>query len=191
MLLLVIEQHSRQHRKGIDIDEDIFALIADGDNDALAFLYTKTERAVYAYVLSVLKDPFAAQDVAADVYVRIRRAAHLYKPMNKPLAWVFSIAKNLSIDYIRKNQQNSELIVLEDDLRFSCIEDPTQRIVLRAAINSLNEDESKIVLLHAVAGLKHRELGVIMNLPLSTVLSKYHRALAKLKTILTDEGIRL
>ncbi|MEG0258051.1 MAG: sigma-70 family RNA polymerase sigma factor [Christensenella sp.] len=191
MLLLVMELHSRQHRNNIELDEGIFTLIANGDNDALAFLYTKTERIMYAYVLSVIKDPHATQDIVSEIYIRIKRAAHLYKPMCKPLAWMFSIAKNLSLDYLRRHPQTNDAVILDDDLRFSCVEDPTERLVLRTAIMSLNEEERKIVMLHVVAGLKHRELATIMKLPLSTVLSKYHRALAKLKTFLTNEGIRL
>ena len=55
------------------------------------------------------------------------------------------------------------------------------RVVLEAALRLLTGEERRIVMLHAVAGLKHRETAELLELPLSTVLSKYRRALKKLK----------
>ena len=55
------------------------------------------------------------------------------------------------------------------------------RTVLSAAMSVLEDEEQRIVLLHAVTGLKHREIAESLSLPLSTVLSKYHRALKKLR----------
>ena len=63
-------------------------------------------------------------------------------------------------------------------------------MVLHAALYSLSEEEQRIVLLHATTGLKHREIAHILDLALPTVLSKYHRALKKLKRILEgDEAL--
>ena len=61
------------------------------------------------------------------------------------------------------------------------------RIVLAAAINSLGDEERQIVTLHALTGMKHREIAELLDLPLATVLSKYRRALIKLKKYLTKE----
>ena len=55
------------------------------------------------------------------------------------------------------------------------------RAVLQAALGALDDQERQAVLLHAVSGLKHREIAEILELPLPTVLSKYHRALKKLR----------
>ena len=59
--------------------------------------------------------------------------------------------------------------------------------VLNAALNILSVEESSIVIMHAVSGMKHREIAEVMNLSLSTVLSKYNRALKKMKSEL--EGV--
>ena len=59
-----------------------------------------------------------------------------------------------------------------------------EAMVLRQAMRLLGPEERQIVLLHAVSGLKHREIAALLERPLSTVLSKYHRALAKLKAAL-------
>ena len=59
--------------------------------------------------------------------------------------------------------------------------------MLSLAMQALTSDESQIVMLHAVSGLKHREIASVLELPLPTVLSKYHRALKKLKLRLAEE----
>ena len=58
------------------------------------------------------------------------------------------------------------------------------RQVLRTALEGLTDEERQVVTLHAVTGWKHKEIAHLLDLPLSTVLSKYRRALQKLRTIL-------
>jgi len=59
--------------------------------------------------------------------------------------------------------------------------DPGESLLLRQILTLLTEEEQQIVTLHAVAGFKHREIAAFLDLPLPTVLSKYTRALKKLK----------
>ena len=62
--------------------------------------------------------------------------------------------------------------------------------LLEQALGTLEEQARRIVLLHAVTGLKHREIAQLLELPLATVLSKYHRALKKLKAQLEGDDVR-
>ena len=64
----------------------------------------------------------------------------------------------------------------------SCNEESTMdKIVLQQCMSRLKDDERQILVLHAVAGFKHREIAELLDLALPTVLSKYHRALHKLR----------
>jgi len=65
--------------------------------------------------------------------------------------------------------------------------DSEDRLVVSACLSELSDEERQAVVLHAVAGLKHREIAKLMNVPLSTELSKYNRALEKLKKTLSKE----
>ena len=58
---------------------------------------------------------------------------------------------------------------------------PEDRQILQTALASLADQERQVVMLHAVTGLKHREIATLLQVPLATVLSKYHRALKKLR----------
>lgn len=191
-LYAAMEGLARRDRPEGKLDEGLLPRVGQGDTSALEALYVQTERAVYALALSILRDPEEAQDVTQEVYLKVRAAAHLYVPQGKPLAWLFTITKNLCRDVQRtwgRTDQAPE--GLEDDARFSYVSDPTDRLVLEAALKALGDEERQVVLLHAVSGLKHREIAQDLGLPLSTVLSRYNRALKKLKRYLTEEGIRL
>ena len=65
---------------------------------------------------------------------------------------------------------------------------PEDRQLLQQALAGLGEEERRIILLHAVAGLKHREIAQLLEKPLSTVLSKYHRGLGKLRSRMKGES---
>lgn len=153
--------------------------------------YRQTERTVYAFVLSTLKNHDDALDVVQDTYLKIRAAAHLYKPMGKPMAWVFTIARNLSVSKIRSKQKNDSITLtdMENDLNFSYVSDAEDRLVLQTALKILSSEETEIILLHAISGFTHREIAKSLEMKLSTVLSKYHRGLKKLKKYLIEQEV--
>ena len=57
-------------------------------------------------------------------------------------------------------------------------------MVLEKVLHTLTDSERQIVMLHAVAGVKHREIAAILDMPTATVLSKYSRAIKKLRTVM-------
>ena len=191
-LLMSMEELARAQRPEGRLEERLLHLVGQGDSEAFEVLYRSTEKAVYALALSILKNPHDAEDIVQETYLKVRAAAHLYVPQGKPLAWLFTITKNLCRDLLR-GQSRTEAAPdgAEDDLRFSYVSDPTDRLVLEAALKALGEEERQVVLLHAASGLKHREIARNLGLPLSTVLSRYSRALKKLQRYLTEEGVHL
>lgn len=177
--------------KKLNIDEAIFNRIAENDMEAFEMLYNLTERSVYSFALSILKNHEDAMDVLQETYLKIRGAAHLYKPMGKPMAWIFTIARNLSMSKLRT--MNKAIIPaedLEDNLSFSYVHDSLDKLVLQAALTILDLEEREIILLHAISGFKHREIAENLNLSLGTVLSKYHRGINKLKKYLKEQGVQ-
>lgn len=174
------------------IKESLIERIAEDDMDAFEELYRATDKTVYAYILSVIKNPEDAKDIMQETYLKIRSAAHLYKKQGKPMAWIFTIAKNLCLMRIRTNgrtidgpiedYEGSPELTTSGDFRSE------DRIVLQAALDILAEEEREIVILHAVSGWKHHEIAEHLGMPLSTVLSKYNRSLKKLKKYLIERS---
>ena len=65
-----------------------------------------------------------------------------------------------------------------------------ERALLQGALANLADEERRIVLLHAVTGMKHREIAALLELSLPTVLSKYHRALKKMRAYVEGDGAK-
>lgn len=180
------EPHDTNRDKLIEIN---IRRIQRGNTDAIADIYDATKSSVYGFILSILKNPDDAEDVLQDTYIKICTSAALYESYGKPMAWILTIARNMALMKIRKQSRQVDIPdfawgELTDDKKVST----EDKIVLEAALKRLTTEESSIVMLHAVSGIKHREIADILDMPLATVLSKYNRALKKLRKILEEEN---
>lgn len=169
--------------------EGLMADLAAGDRDALAQLYHRTRAAVYGLAMSILGSGHDAEDVTQDTFVAVWEKCHLYRPQGTPMAWLLTITRNLARMKLRDRGRTQDL----GEEQWMAIPaqspsvTPEDRAVLEAALSILSDQERQIVVLHAAAGLKHREIAKLLELPLPTVLSKYRRALSKLKTKLEGD----
>lgn len=189
MLIFSSEKTERQEAENALLDA-LLERIANGDTAALEALYRRTQTAVYGFALSVLKNAHDAEDVLHDCYVAVWDGAAQYRSQRKPMAWLITIAKNLCLGQLRAQRKTmempEELPFLSADAAGISVED---RTVLSACMQRLSDGERQIVTLHAVAGFKHREIAAILHMPLATVLSKYNRAIRKLKQHLQAGGV--
>jgi len=180
------EHGSMEDRRELD---RLLAEIAAGDQEALAQLYQRTRAAVYGLALSYLKNAHDAQDVTQDTFVRVWDSAPKYRPQGSPMGWLLMVARNLALMKLRRREKQGEL----DEREWEAIPadaagiSPEDRLALQTALAALEDQERQVVVLHAVTGLKHREIAVLLELPLATVLSKYRRALKKLRVQLEGD----
>ncbi|WP_101697423.1 RNA polymerase sigma factor [Clostridium minihomine] len=176
--------------------DQLMRQVAAGDDQAFAQLYLGTQHAIYALLLSLVKNPATAEDLMQDTYLSIRQSVNAYIPQGKPMAWIFTIAKNLAYQELRRakkqgtdsyddNEEISDEISSEDE-----ISQALDNIVLRSALTILEERERKIVLLHVAAGMKFVEIASLTETPLGTVLSSYHRAMRKLQKSVREESVQ-
>ena len=168
---------------GSHLDEMI-KRIAKGDKNALAELYYETKSAIYGFSLSLTKNPADSEDILQETYLKIWSNADSYKAKGTPMAWILTITKNLALMKFREKKKHQDLEPEQWDMEFHIPDtagNTEDRHLLEAALNILSEEERQIILLHAVSGLKFREISELTGFGLSTVLSKYHRSLKKLK----------
>lgn len=171
------------YSKNSHLDE-VLKRLARGDKTALEELYHETKTAIYGFSLTITKNPADSEDVLQETYLKIWANADRYTAKGTPMSWILMIAKNLSLMKLREKKRHQDLEPEEWDMEFHIpdsagnVED---RQLLEAALNLLTLEEREIILLHAVSGLKHREIAELLDMPLATVLSKYHRGLKKLR----------
>jgi RNA polymerase sigma-70 factor (ECF subfamily) len=170
--------------------EKLLLRVAEDDKDALGKLYGLIAQDVYAYALSKTLNKADSEDVLHDTFVRIYRYAKRYEPKGRPMAWIITIAKHVIFRLTELKNRHTEL---NDAIDVSLdttreIDNAIKNEYVRYLLSTLSEPEREIVVLYAVSGLKHREISEVLKLPLPTVLSRYNRAIKKLRERESDYG---
>lgn len=174
------------------IIEECILSLASGNINTMDVLYEYIKKDVYAFALSKVCNKFDADDILQDTFIRIYENAKLYKPQGKPKAWIFTIESNVINRYFQLKCRNQ---VVNNDFIIDTITDNNDEVAnesinneyLNSILNELNEFEREIISLHIVSDLKFREIAKLLDKPLSTVLSKYNRAIKKLQKIVKEE----
>lgn len=188
LVFAAVALQEQQDGEKVFIDETLFYKISVGEKTAFCRLYELASNSVFAYALSLLHNQEDAEDVMQETFLKIRAAAHLYEPMGKPMAWILTIARNICMMKFRKQRHYSVIPFEEITKSLDCsqIKDREDRMVLETAFQVLSREECQIIVLHTVSGLKHREISEVLQIPLSTVLSKYNRGIKKLRKQLEE-----
>lgn len=190
MIICLTSANDIRTDKSSDQLDSYLLKIAARDSQALADLYDSTSASVYAFALSILKNSHDAEDVLHDCYLQVYSAASGYRPCGKPMAWILTITRNLCLLKLREQQRLSGIPQedWEPSPETSERMSPEDKLVLAECMNRLSDTERQIVILHAAAGFRHREIAEILEVPLATVLSKYSRAIKKLKKYIGKEN---
>jgi RNA polymerase sigma-70 factor (ECF subfamily) len=166
----------------VQVDENLIIRMAGGDGAAFQELYQQTADVVYGFALSILRNKQDAEDVMHDAFIKTYTSAVSYKPAGKPMAWILTIVRNLCYNKIRAGKVCEDLEQFEDLVSESDDSEAVlDRAILESAMSILDEEERQVVILHALTGYKHREIAEILDLPTGTVLSKYNRAIKKMR----------
>ena len=189
LLLVSLLQENSFVKEQIEIDDQLMKKITT-DNVAFRTLYEGAYKAVYGFAYTIVKNPQDAQDVVQDTFISVYKSAHKYKPQGKPMSWILTIAKNCSLMKIKARKKYvyvDDVNGMENMFQVQPDTSYSDKFILQNALSKLTQEEREIVVLHALSNLKHREISELLNIKLSTVLSKYNRALKKLREIIEEE----
>lgn len=172
--------------------DNLMLHIARGDEVAFEELYNQTKSGLYSFILSICKNHHLSEDVMQNTYIRIRLSANMYKAGSNTLAWIYTIAKNLTLNEL--NKQKHEMSIDFDDKGAKIggqytIDDKVSSPLLNVMKKVLNESEAQIISLHLISGFKHREIAEMLDKPLGTVLWTYKNALNKIKNNYSEEDL--
>jgi len=170
---------------GVNILDVLLRRVSEGNDDAFEELYVQTGKGVYAFVYTYLHNAADTEDVVQTVYLKVKLGIHTYKHGSNPKAWLLQIAKNQSLNELKKRRREvpTEEIEIVSDPQFG------EGTVMDAMKRCLSEEEQRIVTLHVLWAYKHKEIAEILHCPIGTVTSKYKRALEKLKEKLKEDEL--
>lgn len=138
---------------------------------------------IYKYCYFKVKNPQIAEDLTQETFLKYF-SQNSYISRGKPLAYLYTIAKNLCIDTYKK----AETLPLDDDiLSVNTLEDFETSFAIKQAINTMTEDLQEIVLLRFANDLSMAEISCITGLSRFAIYRKIGNALKQLKLILREE----
>lgn len=165
--------------------------LKNGDMQGLEPVYREYGKLIYSTALSLCRCPHTAEDIVSDFFLKLSRAAHVYKEGMGHKKWLITAARNLTLDRMRKSRRQ----IPSDDDAFSRLPDSCDT---EAAVESdanvdrmlagLNEAERNIVNLKIYCGFTLSEAAEIMNIPAGTAAWRYRSALSKLKKLYGKES---
>lgn len=159
--------------------------------EELALLYREQFGALYRFVLFKVRHKQTAEDIAQTVFGRALEALPKYKRTEAPAsAWLFTIARNLCIDYYKKH---SSITPGDEEGFFSGIIDKRadatesaaereRKQALATAVSELSESEQEFVTLYHIEEKSYQEVSVIMGKSEEALRAINHRAKKDLKT---------
>lgn len=171
----------KNKEKSLLITDCLMLEIANGKEDAFCTLCNNTYKLVYNYIFSIVRNHTLAEDLLHNTYISVKAAISQYKPNNKPMAWIFTIARNNAYNYFNKCKKEVPIEVFDDKSTYYQEENIIDKFVLKKLLEKLTEKERTIILLNVVSGYKFREISNIIEIPLGTVLSCYNRGMKKLR----------
>ncbi len=165
---------------------------SQNDPDALAQIYDAYSARIYNYIYHRTGDHDVAEDMTAEVFLRMLEAIRKGRPPRVSLgAWLYRIAHNLVVDHFRQKPKKASL-PLDERLVAAppdvALEDRLAREQLLAAISQLTPDQQQVVTLKFMEGLSNAEIASILGKSEGAVKALQHRALASLRRILEKSG---
>ncbi|MBR5783711.1 MAG: sigma-70 family RNA polymerase sigma factor [Bacteroidales bacterium] len=173
-----------------------------GDEKAYADLLRIYREPLYLMLLKMTNDPVEADDLTIEAFGKAFRSLHLYTPTHAFSTWLFSIASNNCIDFIRKKRLQTISIHnvcadLEDgqnDLPIASSNPTpeeefitTQRVkIMHEVVQMLKPRYRRLVELRYFEEMSYEEISEELGLPLGTVKAQLYRARDLLYNILKD-----
>ena len=168
--------------------------VADrGDSAAFAELFEQYAPRIKAFMMRQGADQGTAEELAQETLLTVWRKASLYSgDKGSATTWIFTIARNLRIDRLRREvawqelpfgheQQPSDEPLADEQMTQS---ETTNRV--RAALAGLPPDQIEVVHLSYLEGLSHSEIAARLALPIGTVKSRMRLAYQKLRDAVED-----
>ncbi len=181
-------------------DEQLIANYLKGDEKMLEILIQRYLKAIYGFVYRYINSSQEAEDITQEVFMRAWRNFKGFNPQKGNFkTWIFTIAKNASLDFIKKKKTTpfSEFDNEEgENILTETLADPApspseilERADNKQKVNSIVENlpvqYQMLLFLYYNDHFNFREIAEILGEPLNTIKSRHRRSLVMLKKLLS------
>ena len=158
-----------------------------GDSRAVALLVEEHQGAVHGFLTNLLGDTETAKDVTQDTFVKAFRGIGSYSESGNFKAWIFRIARNAGMDYLRKvGRRGGEHLEYMDETQSSAqteasVDMREQCAIALRLMQDLPEVEREVMSLRVIQNMKFKEIAEVTDAPLNTVLGRMRNATLKMR----------
>lgn len=174
-------------------DSALMLQYKDGDIAAFETLYRRHNAPLYRYLLRLCLNRDSAEDVFQDTWGKIINARQSYRPTAGFRTFLFRVAHNCFIDYLRRNKRHIAPAAMDPDQLASDSESPElgaekslARARLNEALKSLPLEQRDVFLLHEESGLSIEHIAYVTDVNRETAKSRLRYAVKKLRAALSD-----
>jgi len=183
----------RRHHAHLS-DEALVALVARGDEDALAELYDRVGRIAYGLALRVLRDERHAEDAVQEAFLQVWRSAATFRAERaKASTWILTLVHRRAVDLVRREERRQADPLTDDSAAGVAPEETDEAAWLRferervqAALKQLPDVQREALELAYYGGFSQSELADRLGVPLGTIKSRMFAGLARLRELLDD-----
>lgn len=168
-------------------DEQLIKDYLSGDEKSLEILIKQYLKPIYGFVYKYIRNVQESEDITQDVFVKVWRHLKRFDRKKSFKTWIFSIAKNTCIDWIRKKKtmllddKFAETLINQAPLASENLEKTDIFQVLVSAMDNLLPKYQTVLSLRYNDNLNFREIAVILKESINTIKSRHRRALNMLK----------
>lgn len=172
----------------MEINKKILSKLKERDNDTFELVYYEYKDLVYFVAYNILKNSYDTEELVQDVFVKMLREIDKFDGRFFK-AWLLKMTKNLAINKLKT--LNKEDTIEEGEVEFLKADDEFKKRDYLIELEEILDDKNyKVVILHLVYDLKHREIAEYLDLPLGTICSMYNNSMKKIKSIYKKGGNR-
>ena len=178
-------------------DSALMLRYQDGDVTAFETLYRRHKDSLYRYLLRLSRNRDTAEDVFQEAWGKIIKSRHRYRPTAKFTTFLYRVAHNCFIDYVRSNKRHMVVSGIDPE----CSPDPGDAPDLEAekslarrrldvALGTIPDEQRDAFLLHEEAGLSIDTIAQVTGVNRETVKSRLRYATKKLKAALNEPAVQ-
>lgn len=184
-------------------DVELVRSAARGREDDFEALVHRYQRQIVSYVFRIIGDYDAALDVTQETFIKVYNSLDKYSTEFKFSTWLYRIAHNAAIDYLRRNSVQSQSIETENtdgtyQLQLVCSQPGPEKVrersewraELQDVIRSLPASYRELIVLRHSKELSYDEIAAVTGLPLGTVKNRLFRAREMMREILLERGFQ-
>lgn len=209
-LILMALRRRRQSAASDDAtDEDLMLLYQGGDTRAFEILLTRHQRRIFNYCYRFVRNRAQANDLTQEAFLRVVKSAKRYRPEARFLTWLYTIARNLCIDALRRASHRRHPSLDQpragsDDTRtlgdkiaghspegFGRTNASEIRDRLEEAIGRLSDEQRDVFVMREFQRLPFKEIAEIVGVSEGTIKSRMRYALENLRLALADYAAEL